>query len=54
MVGDYLHDVECGNNAGAESVLLLNDKNRAFIDISTYAIKSLPELCPILAARIEN
>lgn len=54
MVGDYLHDIECGNNAGAESVLLLNEKNSAFIGISTYTIKSLPELCPILASRIEK
>lgn len=52
MVGDYLHDVECGNNAGAESVLLLNEKNSAFIDISTYTINSLPELCPILSTRL--
>ena len=52
MVGDYLHDIVCGNNAGSESVLLLNETNSEFISISTYSIKSLPDLCPILSARL--
>ena len=53
MVGDYLHDVECGNRAGSESVLLLNDTNKAFVSVATYSIASLPELCPILDKRIK-
>ena len=49
MVGDYLHDIQCGNAAGATSVLLVNHA-RAH-EFSCYAhltIDKLPKILQII------
>ena len=46
MVGDYIHDIECGNSAGATSVLLANHARAA--EFSCHAHLTIDKLSEIL------
>lgn len=48
MVGDYLHDVEAGNAAGARSCFLRNRGTPDFSPHADYSVASLPELRRLL------
>lgn len=54
MVGDYLFDLLCGKNAGAQSVLVCTNKDYSdFLDQADFAIHNLTELHGIIES-LEN
>ncbi|RKP37697.1 HAD-like domain-containing protein [Dimargaris cristalligena] len=48
MVGDHADDLNCGNNAGAVSVLLLDQVNRKFVPLADLAVCSLDDIIDFL------
>lgn len=54
MIGDSIDDMQAGRSAGALTVLLENDVNKdvADLDVTDMTIKTLPDLIPILDARV--
>lgn len=54
MVGDSIDDMQAGRSAGSLTVLLENDVNQDLVnlDVTDMTIKTLPELIPILDARV--
>lgn len=46
MVGDFVHDVQCGTAAGARTVLLRNATNAATAPLATLAVTSLLDILP--------
>ena len=48
LVGDYLFDLLCANDAGARSVLLRNERNAEFIPHAWRTIETLDQLLDLL------
>ncbi|MEE8170749.1 MAG: HAD family hydrolase, partial [Phycisphaerae bacterium] len=49
VIGDYLYDIQCGRDAGARTVLVLNNDHRpAWADQADHVITCLDELSAIL------
>ncbi len=49
MVGDYLFDIQCGNAAGAVTVLLASQENAdEFAEFANYRIETLDEIMDII------
>ena len=46
MVGDFVHDIQCGTAAGARTVLLRNATNAATAPLATLAVSSLLDILP--------
>lgn len=44
VVGDYIHDIECANNAGAHSCFYFNPGCSDFTSASDFTVRSFPEL----------
>jgi HAD superfamily hydrolase (TIGR01549 family) len=51
VVGDFSHDLQCANSAGAASCLLLNPRNSCYAFMATHVIRSLLELLPIVGCQ---
>ncbi len=48
VIGDYKFDLIAGRRAGTKTALLLNDRNREFIHLADYVLKSLKEIEKLL------
>lgn len=48
MIGDYVHDLECANRAGATSCFLFNPDTEDFSDQANYTVKSMEDLHDLL------
>ncbi len=48
VVGDYEFDLIAGRKAGTKTALLLNERNREFINLADYVLKSLKEIEKLL------
>ena len=48
MIGDYIHDIECANNAGATSCYLFNPDTEDFSDQANFTVKSMADLHDLL------
>ena len=46
MVGDFIHDVQCGNAAGARTILLRNSTNGDYAQQATLAVDQLSKVLP--------
>ncbi len=44
MIGDYIHDIECGRAAGADTCFFLNPGCPDFSDDADYTVSSMQEL----------
>ncbi len=54
MIGDYVFDLQCGNQAGATSVLICTNKDyKSFMDQADYSIHHLEEIHQIIK-KLEN
>ncbi len=48
VIGDYKFDLIAGRKAGTKTALLLNERNREFINLADYVLKSLKEIEKLL------
>ena len=48
FVGDYIHDINCGRNAGMKTCFMKNDGYEDFSDESDYSIANFFELLKII------
>ena len=50
IVGDYIYDIQSGNDAGATTVLLVAEDDRPqYSDLADHTIHNLPELMTLLS-----
>lgn len=54
IVGDYLFDIQSGQNAGTRTALVRRDDLPHFEIASDYEVRSLPELAPIIEALLDG
>jgi HAD superfamily hydrolase (TIGR01549 family) len=54
MVGDYIHDLDCANQAGAISCYFFNQGTEDFSDQANYCVKNMAGLKEILKNLIER
>ena len=48
VVGDYIHDIECGKAAGAKTCFFANPGKTSYAEFADYAVSSFEELLKIL------
>ena len=44
MVGDYIHDISCGNNAGAFSCFFFNPDHQSYEEFADFTVRNFNEL----------
>ncbi len=50
VVGDYIHDIQCGLAAGAFTCLVLNERNQSYSKLANFAVSNFFELENIIFA----
>jgi phosphoglycolate phosphatase-like HAD superfamily hydrolase len=48
VVGDFIHDLECGNAAGAYSCFFHNPDTKSYSEFADFSVKSYDELEKLL------
>ncbi len=44
MVGDYIHDISCGNDAGAYSCFFLNPDHQSYEEFADFTVRNFNEI----------
>lgn len=44
VIGDYIHDIECGNTAGASTCFFANPGMTSYADLADFSVTSFTEL----------